>query len=167
MQRSDDATVLMEEREMVITRVFDAPRELVFSAWTEPERLKRWWAPDGASTPFFSVDLRPGGTFVFCLRLPWGDHWVRGVYREVVPPERIVYDSWFADAEGNPVPPAHYGLSAEHPHQTRVAVTFAERDGKTTVTLRQALPASVPERGDTGQGWREMLDRLAAELADA
>lgn len=154
------------ERDLVITRVFHAPRELVFKAWTEPERLMRWWAPNGCTTPFCTVDLRVGGNFHYCIRLPEGrDIWGIGVYREIVDPERIVYTDAFADAEGNPVPPAHYGMSSGHPAETLVTVTFAEHDGKTTLTLRHSIPESVEERGGTQQGWTEMLDRLDEELA--
>ncbi len=156
------------DREIVITRVFDAPRHLVFKAWTEPERLVRWWGPSGFTTPSCTVDLRPGGVFHYCMRSPEGrDVWGRGVYREIIAPERIVYTDSFADAEGNPVPPAHYGMSPRHPAEMLVTVTFTEHEGKTTVTLQHAVPESVPERSGMQQGWTEMLDRLAEELAKA
>jgi uncharacterized protein YndB with AHSA1/START domain len=154
--------------EIVITRVFDAPRSLVFQAWTRPEHLLRWWAPKGCTTPFCTVDLRPGGMFLFCMRIPDGrDIWGRGVYREIVEPERIVYTDSFADAQGNPVPPSHYGMSAGHPHETVVTVTFADEQGRTRLTLRQGVPESFEERAGTQQGWNEMLDRLADTLAQA
>src|SRR5207249_11050128 len=71
------------ERELVLTRVFDAPRRLVFKAWTEPERVVRWWGPQGFTMPSCTMDVRPGGAFRFCMRSPEGtDHWLRGVYRE-------------------------------------------------------------------------------------
>jgi len=154
------------DRELVITRVFDAPRELVFKGWTEPERLMRWWAPKGCTTPFCRIDLRVGGVFHYCIRLPEGrDIWGIGVFREIVEPERIVYTDAFADADGNPVPPAHYGMTSGHPPETLVTVTFAEHEGKTKLTLQHSIPESVEERGGIQQGWTEMLDRLAGELA--
>lgn len=154
------------EREIVITRVIDAPRELVFQAWTEPAQLMRWWAPQGCTTPVCKVDLRPGGAFHYCMRLPEGrDIWGLGVYREVVAPERISYTDSFADAQGNPVAPAHYGMSASHPAETLVTVTLAEQNGKTLLTLRHTMAAIVEERDATRQGWNEMLDRLADHLA--
>ncbi len=156
------------EQEIVITRVFDAPRELVFKAWTEPERLMRWWGPKGFTTPFCTVDLRAGGIFHYCMRSPEGrDFWGKGVYREIVAPERIVYLDSFADETGNTVEPARYGMSPEHPVETLVTVTFTERDGKTEVTLRHGIPESVPERSGALQGWTEMFERLADELAQA
>jgi uncharacterized protein YndB with AHSA1/START domain len=154
------------EQELVITRIFDAPRELVFKAWTEPERLMRWWAPKGCTTPFCKVDLRVGGAFHYCIRMPEGrDIWGIGVYREIVEPERIVYTDAFADAEGNVVPPTHYCMSLSHPPETLVTVTFAEHGGKTKLTLRHSIPDAVEERGATQQGWTEMLGRLSEELA--
>jgi uncharacterized protein YndB with AHSA1/START domain len=152
--------------ELVITRVFSAPRRLVFSAWTEPERLVRWWAPKDFTTPFCTVDLRPGGKFHFCMRTPEGrEIWGIGVYREIVAPERLVYIDSFADADGNPVPPAHYGMSDSHPAETLVTVTFADHEGGTKVTLRHSLPESVEERKGTEQGWGEMFDRLERHLS--
>jgi uncharacterized protein YndB with AHSA1/START domain len=154
------------EQELVITRIFGASRELVFKAWTEPERLMRWWAPKGCTTPFCKVDLRVGGAFHYCIRLPEGrDIWGIGIYREIVEPERIVYTDAFADAEGSPVSPAHYGMSLSHPAETLVTVTFAEHGGKTRLTLRHSIPESVEERRGVQQGWTEMLDRLAEDLA--
>jgi len=155
-----------KEQEIVITRVFDAPRELVFKAWTDPGHLMRWFAPNGCTMPFCKIDLRPGGIFHYCMRMPEGrDIWGIGVYREIVAPEMIVYIDSFADAEGNPVPPAHYGISPGHPAETLVTVTFTEHDGKTTLTLRHSIPESVEEREGTQQGWTQMLDRLAEVLA--
>ena len=87
------------QRELVITRVFDAPRALVFKAWTEPDRLVRWWGPQGFTTPFCTMDLRPGGAVRFCMRSPEGtDHWLQGVYREIVAPERLVCTWAWEDA---------------------------------------------------------------------
>jgi len=159
---------MSSDQELVITRVFDAPRDLVFKAGTEPQRLMRWWGPNGFTTPFCKVDLRPGGVFHYCMRSPEGqDYWGRGVYREIVEPERIVYLDSFADEEGTPVEPAHYGMSPGHPAETLVTVTFTEHGGTTKVTLHHAVPEAVLERSGIQQGWTEMLDRLVNELAKA
>jgi uncharacterized protein YndB with AHSA1/START domain len=158
------------DMELVITRVFDTPRELVFKAWTEPERLKRWWGPKGFSTPYCKIDLRPGGVFFYCMRSPDGlDVWVKGVFREIVVPERIVLTDAFADAEGNVVPPTHYGMSPEWPLETLLTVTFEEHAGgkKTKLTLRHAGIPPGAERDGAQQGWLETVDRLAEYLAKA
>jgi len=168
MSTQTDSRIESTADELVITRVFDAPRELVFRAWTEPERLMRWWGPNGFTTPSFTVDLRVGGVLHYCMRAPDGqDYWGIGVYREIVPPERIMYTDSFADAEGSPVPPSHYGMSDDHPEETLVTVTFLEREGRTSVTLRHTIPESSEARGGAQQGWSEMLERLANELAAA
>jgi len=89
------------ERELVITRVFDAPRELVWKAWIDPERVRRWWGPKNFTAPVCKIDLRVGGAYLYCMRSPEGkDYWSRGVYREIVPPERIVCTDSFADEKG-------------------------------------------------------------------
>jgi uncharacterized protein YndB with AHSA1/START domain len=152
----------------VITRVFDAPRELVFKAWTEPERLKRWWGPKGFTTPFCEIDLRPGGVFLYCMRSPEGhDHWGRGVYREIEAPERIVLTSSFADAQGNVVPATHYGMGPEWPLETLLTVAFEEEAGKTRVTLRYDGVPPGADRDGSQQGWSESLERLGEYLAKA
>jgi uncharacterized protein YndB with AHSA1/START domain len=76
------------ELELVITRIFDVPRELVFKAWSEPDRAVRWWGPRGFTTPHWEIDFRPGGAYRVCMRSPEGiEHWQRGVCREVVVPD--------------------------------------------------------------------------------
>jgi uncharacterized protein YndB with AHSA1/START domain len=157
------------EQEVVISRVFDAPRDQVFRAWTEPEHFKRWWGPKGFTTPACTIDLRLGGTIHFCMRSPEGqDIWCGGVYREIERPVRIVVSDYFADEEGNVVSPTHYGLSAEWPRETIVTVTFEDEAGKTRVTLRHGMAgAPAADREGADQGWKESFDRLAAYLRSA
>jgi uncharacterized protein YndB with AHSA1/START domain len=158
---------------IVISRVFEAPRELVFAAWTEPEHLGRWFAPQGFTTPHCTVDLRVGGRFHFCMRSPDGrEFWARGLYREIVPPDRLVYVDSFADEKGNLAHPSRYGMSADHPAESVVTVTFADvtvpgLEGRTEVTLRHAIAKQVKEREGAEQGWSEMFDRLAQLLPGA
>ena len=156
-------------RELVITRVFDAPRDLVFKAWTEPERFVRWWGPNDFTTPACTIDLRAGGRIHFCMRAPDGqDIWCGGIYREVGPPERIVVTDYFADEQGNVVSPEHYGLSANWPRETLVTVTFEVEAGKTKVTLRHAAGGGLAEEIESAdQGWSESFDKLAEYLATA
>jgi uncharacterized protein YndB with AHSA1/START domain len=152
-------------RELVITRVFDAPRELVWKAWTEPERFMRWWGPKIFTSPRCEIDLRVGGRYLWCMRWPDGrENYTTGEYREVVPFERLVFTDCFADADGNVVPATHYGMSADFPMQTQVTVTLEEHEGKTRMTLTHAgLPGG--EFGEmAGAGWNESFDKLAASL---
>lgn len=151
-----------EERELVITRIFDAPRELVFKAWTECEHLQRWWGPKGFTAPFCKIDLRVGGKYLFCMRSPESkDFWSTGVYREIVQLERLVCTDSFADAEGNVVPATHYGMGADFPLETQVTVTFAEHEGKTQMTLRHVGIPMGMMRDMSNAGWNESLDKLA------
>jgi uncharacterized protein YndB with AHSA1/START domain len=101
------------ERVLVITRVFDAPRSLVFKVWTQPEHLVRWWGPRGFTTPSCKMDVRAGGAYRTCIRSPEGkDYWMRGVYREIVEPDRLVFTFAWEVEEGQPG------------HETLVTVTF-------------------------------------------
>lgn len=145
-------------REMVIERIFDVPRELVFKAWTDPKHVAKWWGPKGFTNPVCEVDARPGGTFLIQMTGPDGTAYpTRGVFHEVVPPERLVVTSTaFEDADGNP--------------QLEVlnTVTFAERDGKTKLTLRAVVVKSTPELDPAlagmNIGWSQSLDKLAESL---
>src|SRR5262245_31234514 len=114
------------DREIVMTRVFDAPRRLVFDAFTRPELLRRWFGPRGWSLVVCEVDLRVGGTFRFVLRGPTGkDMGMRGVYREIVPPERSVHVESFDD----------------YPGESVVTTVLAEQEGKTTLTATVLYPS--------------------------
>ncbi|MGB8216216.1 MAG: SRPBCC domain-containing protein [Candidatus Methanoperedens sp.] len=154
-----------EERELVITRIFDAPRELIWKSWTEPERVKRWWGPKGFTAPFCKIDLRVGGVFLYCMRSPEGkDYWSTGVYREIVPMERIVCTDSFADEEGNVVPATFYGMSPDFPLEMLVTVTFEEFGGKTKLILQHTgIPPGADKEG-AEQGWNESFDKLAGIL---
>src|SRR5713101_1403483 len=94
------ADMASAQREFVITRIFDAPRRLVFKAWTEVEHAARWWGPQGFTTISCEMDVQPGGAWRRCMRSPEGvDYWRRGVYHEVVEPERLVF-SYVSDNPG-------------------------------------------------------------------
>jgi uncharacterized protein YndB with AHSA1/START domain len=167
MARSGSSPARQQEvQELVITRVFDAPRELVFKAWTEPKRLMRWWGPKGFTSPVCKIDLRPGGVFLNCMRSPDGkDYWSQGVYREIVKPERIVCTDTFADEKGNPVSPRQYGMSPDWPDEALITVTFTEHAGKTRLTLQHSPLNPGPDRDMCQQGWNESLDKLEGSLA--
>jgi uncharacterized protein YndB with AHSA1/START domain len=153
---------------LVITRVFDAPRDRVFKAWTEAQHFVQWWGPKGFTTPFCKVDLRPGGVMYCCMRSPEGhDIWCGGVCREVVEPSLLLSTDYFADEKGNPVPPAHYGMSPDFPSQALITVTFAQHEGKTKCTLQQSTPESVAAPHGAQQGWTESFTRLAEYLGKA
>jgi len=117
----------MKNQELVITRTFDAPRELVWQAWTEPDRLMRWWGPKGFTAPVCTVDLRVGGRYLSCMRSPEGqDYWSTGVYQELVAPARLVYTDSFADEQGKWVVTAYrVGVQRSTSARTSSAVAHA------------------------------------------
>jgi len=153
--------------ELVITRVFDAPRELVWKAWTEPEHFEKWWGPKDFTAPVVKIDLRVGGKYLYCMRSPGGqDYWGTGVYRKIVGPELLVMTDSFADESGNVVPATYYGMSAEFPLELQVTVTFEEHEGKTKMTLRHVGIPAGEMKEQTSAGWNGSFDKLAEHLAN-
>lgn len=152
-------------RALEITRFFDAPRALVWQAWTDPQHLMRWWGPEHFTSPSCTLDLRVGGKFLFCMQAPDGQKfWSTGVYQEVVAPERIVYTDSFADEQGNAVPASYYGMGEDIPFTMTVTVTFEDIAGKTKMTLRhEGIPAGEMSEM-TAQGWNGSFDKLAESL---
>jgi uncharacterized protein YndB with AHSA1/START domain len=141
--------------ELVVTRLLDAPRSLVFKVWTQPEHLARWWGPKDFTLLSCETDVRPGGTWVRCMRAPAGTkHIKRGIYREIVEPERLVFTYVDEDAEGRLGP------------ETLVSVTFEEQGGKTKLTLRQSGFESIGSRDAHEGGWVSCLERFAEYLAN-
>lgn len=148
------------ERELTVTRVFDAPRELVFQAWTEPEHLKHWWGPRGFTTPACEVDLRVGGTWKIVMRFPDGvnEHTMQAVYREIVPPERLSFTNTALDKDGTRL---LEGITS---------ITLEDLGGKTKLTMytRMTGLVSYADRMLEGMepGWSQTLERLGEALAE-
>jgi uncharacterized protein YndB with AHSA1/START domain len=135
--------------ELVVTRVFAAPRQLVFEAWTDPAHLAKWWGPKAFPGEHISMEAREGHAWRNSLRsIETGSElWHKGVFREVVPPERLVFTfAWEEEGER--------GL------ETLVTLTFAEEGDKTRMTLHQAPFVSIAERDGHSGGWNSAFDRL-------
>jgi uncharacterized protein YndB with AHSA1/START domain len=157
-------------QEFVFTRVFDAPRDLVWKAFTEPERLMHWWGPKGFTMLTCKVDLRHGGVFHYSMRSPDGhEMWGKWVYREIVPPERLVTVVSFTDAEGTLL---RHPMSSTWPREVLHTMTLSERDGKTTLTV-YGVPTNATEeerktfgaaRDSMAAGFTGTLDQLEAYL---
>lgn len=146
---------LPSDREIVLTRVFDAPRRLVFEAHSRPEHVRQWWGRTGSTLSVCDMDFRPGGTWRFVERQTDGrEYGFRGAYREIVAPERIVMTFEFDGTPG---------------HVVLVTLTFLERDGRTTLTshslfeTRADRDAMLRSGAEAGAG--ESMDRLAAHIA--
>jgi uncharacterized protein YndB with AHSA1/START domain len=156
-----NAAELPDVEDLVITRVFDAPREAVWKAWTDPRHFMRWWGPKEYTAPACKIDLHVGGKYLFCMRSPEGqDYWSTGVYCDIVPMERIVLTDSFSDEKGNVVPASHYGMQGEWPLELLVTVTFEEDGGKTAMTLQhEGIPSGTVR--DCEAGWSGSFDKLA------
>jgi uncharacterized protein YndB with AHSA1/START domain len=153
----DDTANRLVERKLKITRVFDAPRRVVFKAWTDPEQLARWWGPRGFTNPLCEIDARQGGAIRIIMRAPDGvSHEMKGVFREINEPERLVFTNRAIGSQGEPL---LEGLTT---------VSFTEQEGKTTMTLETSAVALLPEAramlNGMNDGWNQSLERLTMVL---
>lgn len=165
-----DQTIQNTEKEdIVITRILDAPVELVWKAWTEPERVTHWWGPKYYTSPSCKIDLREGGRYIFCMRAPQeqggGDSYTSGVYLKIVPMEHLEFTQGLSDENGNRIDPSQLGMPPDFPKEIRTVVTFKPiRADMTELT--------VTEYGWTpGQmyvyslaGMQQSIDKLAESL---
>lgn len=158
MHAENIETMSTADREIIQTRVFNAPRELVFKTWTDPKHVDRWWGPRGFTTQTSEMDVRPGGVWRFVMRhAQHGTFPNKVVFLEVVKPERLVYD---------------HGADDSNPPHFRVTVTFTERGQKTELTMRSIFPTAaardkvVREYGAI-EGGKQTLDRFEEWLAQA
>jgi uncharacterized protein YndB with AHSA1/START domain len=159
-------TVNQVER-LVVTRVFDAPRELVWKAWTDPKYVMQWWGPKGCTAPVCKMDFRVGGKFLFCMRTPDGqDFWNGGEYFEIVVHEKIVYSMYFADAEGNKVEAAQIGIEHEALDGAHDEVTFEDfGNGQTKLTFIGNESMESARNSGQLEGTNQILDKVAAVVA--
>lgn len=138
------------ERTLVIKRTFDAPRDLVWRVWSDPEQAKQWWGPHGFTAPVVELDTRPGGKWRAMMRSSDGKElWQHGVYREIVPPEKVSFT---------------FNWDEQPDHEMLVTVTFVERGKKTEMTLEQSVFNSKEDRDGHEGGWSQSLERFASYL---
>ncbi len=159
------------DRELVITRVFDAPRELVWKAFTDRDRMSKWWGMKGLTTRVLELDLRPGGTFLYVMRMPDGRELCgKWVYREIVAPELLVVVHFTTDETGNPIP---HPYDPKLPPEMLTTSRFREDAGRTTLELRSvpinetpAQRAAFNQLADAmEEGFNNSLDLLDEYLA--
>ncbi len=136
--------------ELVLTRIFDAPRELVFKVWIDPKHVALWWGPTGFTTTIHEMDVRPGGAWRYSMRAPDGhDYPFNGEYVEVVAPERLIFVGT---------------IHEEHEHKVWTEILFADDDGKTKVTVHQVYSFESDATRGAPIGWSQQLDRLEKYL---
>jgi uncharacterized protein YndB with AHSA1/START domain len=143
--------------EFLITRVFDAGKEMLFKAWTEPDALKHWWGPKDFHWIGGQLNLYPGGVFHYCMQAPDGsDMWGRFVYLEIRKPNRLIFLNSFSDEEGNPV---KHPLMPDWPLQILNTITFNEEGGKTTMVMRGTPLSATALECRTFEAGREQVCR--------
>jgi len=159
-----------QNKELVIIRVFNAPRDIVFKMWTEAEHLAKWWGPKGFDVIVKKLELKPGGVFHYCMAKNDMEMWGKFVYREIVAPEKLVFINSFSDKDGNIT---RSPFMANWPLEVLNTLTFKEQDGKTTVTLKGG-PCNATEEeqnifaantGSMQQGFAGTFEQLDEYLA--
>lgn len=162
-------------QELIISRVFNAPRELVWRAWTEPEIIKKWWGPEGFSAPTIEVDLRVGGKYVFAMQGPEGSEWDKvmhsaGIYKEIIPMEKIVVTDYFSDEEGNKMNPTDFGQDPNFPNEMSATILFEDvEEGKTKLTIIYPKAENEAQweamlKSGMKEGWESSLNKFEDAL---
>ena len=158
-------------KNVVVTRVFDAPVEQVWSAWAEPELVKQWWGPTGFTAPVAEMDFREGGRSLVCMRAPaeYGgqDMYNTWTYRRIVPMQEIEFVQHFADKDGNQVDPATLGLPPGIPEEVRHVITFVGASGNTTeMTVTEFGYPTDEIVAISKMGMEQCVDKMAAALRE-
>ncbi len=171
LERASEYVASLQVQPFIITREFNAPRDLMWKAWTEGDRFVQWFGPKGVRISLVKFDPRPGGTTHYRMEMPGGKEvWGKAVYREVVPPEKLVWINSFSDQQGGIT--RHPLTSDRWPLQMLTVITFAENAGKTTVTInwlpyesdedeRQVFANNLP---NMNMGWSGTLEQLGTYL---
>jgi uncharacterized protein YndB with AHSA1/START domain len=153
------------QNSVVIERSFDAPIELIWQMWTDPEHFTAWYGPDGATVPVAKIDVRVGGTRLVCMEItgPNGpmQMWFTGEYRDVVENRRLIYTESVSDEHGNVVSPRDAGMPMDHPITTEVRVDLEDDRGRTKMVLTHT---GIPGDSPGAAGWAIALDKLAAHV---
>lgn len=161
-----------EKQDIVATRVFDAPVERVWQAWSDPEHVMRWWGPDHFTSPSAKIDFREGGTSLVCMRAPadFGgqDFYSTWSYQRIVPLQEIEFVHNLADKDGTPIDPVQVGMPPDFPQGVRHIVTFqAEGDDKTIMTVTEYGWTVGQMRDMSVTGLEQSLDKMGASFASA
>jgi len=160
--------VLQGPRDLVITRTFDAPLEMVWKAWTDPEQVMRWWGPKDYTSPMCKIDLREGGQYLFAMRAPdWQggmEHYTSGIYQKIVPMEVLEFTQIISDKDGNPIDPTQMGIPPGVPEVVRTVVTFESKGDQTEITVSEYNWTGGQMYWYSLRGMSESLDKLAESL---
>ncbi|MGD0443294.1 MAG: SRPBCC domain-containing protein [Edaphobacter sp.] len=158
-----------EVERMVVTRVFDAPRELVWKAWTDPKYIMQWWGPKGFTATVCEMDFRVGGKLLCCMKAPDGQicGWNAVEYYEIVLHEKIVSSMYFSDSKGNKIDPAELGMEYEVIDGAYDVTIFEDLgNGQTRLTHIGNEPMESAKNSGQLEGWNEILDKVSAVVAE-
>ena len=160
-----------KKRDLVVTRIMNAPVELVWKAWTDPALVMRWWGPDYFTSPSAQIDFREGATSIVCMRAPkdFGgqDFYNIWAYQQIVPLQRIEFIQNLSDKDGKPIDPAVVGMPPDFPKDIRTVVTFKSLGAKTEMTITEyALPSPETQMGKNAElGLHQSMDKMVAIFA--
>lgn len=167
MNPKEAKTQTMADKDVFLSHVFNAPREMVFTAWIDPEQLLKWFAPKGCSINYEKIDVKTGGIYHSCILDPvHGECWCKGTYLEVTFPEKIVCTMEITDREGNDINSTDAGKDDMWPTKTILTITFTEIGGKTHLSLHQTVSEKLANRTGALPGWINMLERLTTMLEE-
>ena len=157
------------KRDLVVARIFDAPVEQVWKAWSDPEEVKRWWGPQGFTCPIAEMDFREGGTSLVCMRSPDGqDLYNTWTYRVIAPPDRIEFILNFADKDGRKLDPAELGMPPGIPKDVRHVITLrAVGEGRTEMTVTEYGYTADEVVDMSRAGLEQCLDKMAESFEDS
>ncbi len=154
---------MRSDKEVNIVRIFDAPRELVFKAWTSAEHMKNWYVPQTCETTIYKLEFRPGGIFHHKVRSAGSEGCIfKAEYLEIIENEKIAYTLRYCDENDNLISASDAQM--EGPDETTVTVTFEDHKGKTKLTLHQTVPEEWSKKNGAYQGWNEILDNLEKNI---
>ena len=156
------------KQDLVVKRIIDAPLELVWKAWTEPEHVRRWWGPKDYISPACAIDLREGGKYLFCMRAPreqgGQDFYTAGVYTKIVPLALLEFTQVLSDKDGHPVDPAKVGMPPDFPKEVRTAVVFKPRRDMTELIITEYDWPMSQMYVFSLAGMHQSMDKLADSL---
>ena len=161
-------TTNVRKEDLVITRILEAPLELVWKAWTEPERVMRWWGPKYYTSPSCKIDLRVGGKYIFTMRAPADqggqDSYTAGVYKRIMPMELLEFTQGLSDEDGNPIDPAQIGMPPDFPKEIRTVIMFKAKGQFTELTVMEYGWTPGQMYVYSLAGMHQSIDKLAESL---
>jgi len=156
-----------QDKELLISHLFDASIDEVFEAWTDPEKLKRWYAPDGCTLTYKSIEVKQGGQFHYHIHhLLHGGAWVIGTYLEILPPEKLVFTMRFTNENGDTTDGLAAGMSAQWPGEILTTVTFESIGNQTKATIHETVSEAEARKTGAYSGWIMMFNKLNKLLTE-